>query len=109
MFAVLPLLIALQTGGQGQGAPLSSLFRADDYPIEALKRDEQGTVGYALSIDSRGRPKSCRVVKSSGSTRLDVATCKILMKRARFRPARDSQGNPVEDVSTGEISWRFRY
>ena len=86
---------------------MTSLFRVEDYPIESLKRGEQGTVGYELTIDKKGRPKGCRVIKTSGSIRLDSTTCSILMQRARFRPARDNYGNPVEDIYRGEINWRL--
>jgi len=104
----LAVLIALQGGATHQGVSPTSLIRADDYPVQALRNGEQGTVYYELTIGKDGRPKACRVAKSSASERLDRATCSILMKRARFRPARDASGNPTEDVYTGEISWRFQ-
>ena len=99
-------LLLVHAGGPPQGAPMTSLFRADDYPIGALRNGEQGTVFYEQRVGTDGSPKACRVTPSSGSVRLDTATCSILMARARFHPARDNYGRPVEDVFKGQINWR---
>ena len=87
---------------------MTSLFSGYDYPIEALKRREQGIVGYALTISKKGLPKACQITQTSGSKRLDSATCSILMKRARFRPARDNYGRPIEDVYTAKLAGASR-
>ena len=94
-------------GSQVARGNLAGLFSADDYPADAQMRDEQGTVRVELEIDKRGRVSRCNVIDSSGSSSLDSATCRILMRRARFTPARDSSGRPVGDTYTQSISWRL--
>ena len=86
---------------------LVRLFSSDDYPQEAIRRDEQGTVAYKLSVDRRGRVSRCTIVRSSGSTALDRATCSILSRRARFDPARDAEGRRVADTHEGRIRWEL--
>jgi protein TonB len=86
---------------------LTALFSADDYPAEALAREEQGTVAVQLAIDERGRAMRCEVTVSSGSEALDSRTCEILSSRARFKPARDESGHPVADTYTQRITWRL--
>ena len=88
-------------------ADLVRLFSADDYPQAAIRREEQGTVAYKLAIDARGRVSNCTIVKSSGSTALDKASCGILRRRARFDPARDAIGRPVTDTYEGRIRWEL--
>ena len=88
-------------------ANLPALFSTDDYPQAALRRDEQGTVAYTLSINRRGRVRHCEVATSSGSRALDRATCRILKRRARFTPARGADGKAIGDTLSGRIRWQL--
>ena len=92
---------------QSARANLVSLFNSDDYPLEALRNEEQGTVTVRLQVGATGRVSSCTVTASSGSNSLDRTTCEILQRRARFAPATDSSGTPVPDVYTQRITWRL--
>ena len=87
---------------------LRTLFTADDYPFEAERNGEQGTVQVKLNVDAAGRVNGCTVVRSSGHASLDNATCAILQGRARFLPARDSNSQPVpSEVTSPPITWRL--
>jgi TonB family protein len=84
------------------------LISQDDYPLEAIRRGEQGTVAVRLDVTPAGRVGACTVTASSGSALLDAATCRLLSARARFSPARDGAGNPVADTATTKITWRLQ-
>ena len=87
---------------------LRQLFANDDYPAEAQRKGEQGTAQARLSVDTAGRVTGCVLIRKTGSRSLDDATCRILKKRARFKPAHDSQGNAITDtVVTPPITWRL--
>ena len=86
-------------------ANLASYISDDDYPVEALRNEEQGIVGFELHIGPDGRVSDCRIVASSGAASLDAATCRIMSARARFSPARDSNGNATADAMTARIRW----
>jgi TonB family protein len=86
---------------------LPTLFSDEDYPPSAIRNNEQGPVGFRLEVGDDGTPSGCAVVSSSGSQALDATTCRLLMERARFRPARDSRGRPTTDQFTGRIIWRM--
>lgn len=88
-------------------ANLISLFSADDYPLEALRKDEEGIVAVVLRIGSAGEVTDCVVSSSSGSPSLDLQTCRLLWRRARFQPARDDKGQAVESAFTQRIKWRL--
>jgi len=94
-------------GAQPARGSLATLFSADDYPMEALRNEDQGTVTAKLAVDERGRVMRCEVSVSSGSDALDSRTCEILSNRARFEPARDESGHPVADTYTQRITWRL--
>lgn len=78
-----------------------------DYPGDAIVDGSSGIVGFAVSIDRRGRPTACRIERSSGARLLDETTCTLLMRRARFRPALDRAGRPVAAVYRQEVRWHL--
>ncbi len=82
-----------------------TLVTNDDYPEEAIRNDEQGIVAFRLDIGSNGLPTGCSVTESSGSSMLDATTCRILMERARFQPARGANGKPTTDSFTSRVRW----
>jgi protein TonB len=110
---VIPLIILQLAAMTGALPPppktvgqVYQLFSTDDYPPEAQAKGWEGAVVVDLIIRADGRPRSCHIVRSSGHQVLDVATCEIMIKRARFTPARDSNGRAVEDTfRTPPIKW----
>lgn len=70
-----------------------------------MRLEQQGTVAYRATVSTDGRVARCEVVTSSGSASLDTATCSIIQRRARFRPALDRHGRPIEDKFSGRIRW----
>lgn len=95
------------SGATEATANLVSLFSTDDYPPEAIRNGEQGTVAVTLTVNAEGKVADCVVNQSSGSPSLDVATCRILWTRAQFTPARDAQGKPVQDTFRQRIRWEL--
>lgn len=65
----------------------ASWISNSDYPPEALRNGESGTVKILLTIDRQGRPRDCKVVVSSRSPSLDATTCRIMTARAKFESA----------------------
>ena len=94
--AVFLTLLALQ---------LNTYVQDLDYPPEAIRRHEQGTVEFEIDVSPEGLPSACRIVTSSGSRALDERTCAIMRERPRFRPARDAEGRAVSDVVRSRIRW----
>jgi protein TonB len=93
---------------QSAKGDLRSLFTADDYPASAQSAGAEGSVRAVLSIGPDGRVTGCNVTQSSGNSSLDSATCNILRRRAKFVPARDSNGQPTSDTyNTPTIVWRL--
>ncbi|MEA3050169.1 MAG: hypothetical protein QOG84_2005 [Sphingomonadales bacterium] len=86
---------------------LAQLFGEADYPADALRRHEQGKVGFHLDIDAAGGVAGCTITQSSGSASLDEATCRLIKARARFSPVRDAGGKAVPDTFDGHIVWHL--
>ena len=93
---------------QSAKGDLRSLFSADDYPAAAQAAEAQGTAQATLTISPSGQVVGCSLIKSTGNGALDSATCNILRRRAKFTPARDSNGNATTDtITTPPIVWRL--
>ena len=93
---------------QSAKGDLRTLFSADDYPAAASAAEAQGTAQATLTISPDGRVVGCNLIRSTGNGALDSATCNILRRRAKFTPARDSNGQPTTDtVTTPPIVWRL--
>lgn len=88
-------------------ANLASYFSDDDYPVDAVRAGQSGTTGFALLVDEQGRVADCMVVATSGQSGLDIQSCAILKRRARFTPAKDTAGKPAKDRVSGRIAWRI--
>jgi TonB family protein len=57
-----------------------------DYPWEAVQRNEQGVVAVQYVVDEKGDVAECTIETSSGFARLDAAACPIV-RRWKFKPA----------------------
>ena len=86
---------------------LVGLFTTDDYPPDAWVAHETGTVKVQMTVTPEGRVGICTVEMSSMSPSLDASTCRILMERARFEPARDRAGRSVSDTFSQRVSWKI--
>jgi periplasmic protein TonB len=93
---------------QSAKGDLRTLFSPEDYPASAQAAGAEGTAVAELTIGADGRVTGCNLVRSTGNSSLDSATCSILRRRAKFTPARDSNGNPTTDtLTTPPIVWRL--
>ncbi len=77
----------------------------NDYPTRALREEREGVTGFRVSVGTDGRATSCDVTSSSGSADLDQATCANVMRRARFTPAMDGEGNPTTGAYSSRVRW----
>ena len=88
-------------------ANIVSLFSTNDYPLQSVHNAEEGTVAVVLRVGKDGGVRDCVVVQSSGHAALDAQTCRVLWLRARFVPAKDKNGSPVESALRQRIRWEL--
>lgn len=89
-----------------QAREVSGGISADDYPAAAIRAGQQGTVRVRYEVGVGGRVTDCTVMASSGSAALDSATCSLIVRRYRYRPATRG-GIPVASSMTRRITWRL--
>lgn len=80
-------------------------LKDSDYPDEAIRNEESGTVVAFLKIGADGRATGCAVADSSGSKELDEQTCAIFGRRARYDPAIDADGKPTDGLCAVRVRW----
>ena len=90
------------------GDSLVGLARPEDFPADAMRLNQHGTVTTSLLVGTDGRVKQCDVIESSKSPPLDKRTCEIFIERARFSPATDNHGKPTEGRYEQKVTWRFQ-
>lgn len=76
-----------------------------DYPAAMLRSRAQATVPFRLMVDADGKVTACHVQHHLGNPGFDQTTCNLLMRRGRFRPARDAAGKPVPSYYLNRINW----
>jgi len=79
----------------------------DDYPTDAFRNRQFGTVKYRLTIDATGKPTACHLTGSSGYSALDEKTCSVIRNSTRFEPARDDAGKDIVSDLDGTFTWSF--
>ena len=101
------------TGGGGAGSlaspprMIAGSIGDSDYPPAALVVRAQGTTRFAFTVRADGSIADCRITRSSSNRALDEATCRLALRRFRFRPALDPAGRPVAAVENGEQEWQL--
>lgn len=96
--------------GDGAGGGVTPLrWRSGELEDDDLPRwvpeGFSGTVHLRFTVGVKGRVTDCTVTRSSGIADLDALTCRLIVKRLRYRPTLDRNGRPVPDVVTGEQTW----
>ena len=96
------------SGLGGDGMPperIGGRISDRDYPGVLSDAGVSGTVSVRYRVGTDGRASDCRVTHSSGSDALDSLTCSLIVRRFRFRPARDGEGQPVPSTIIENHSW----
>ncbi|MEQ1687768.1 MAG: TonB family protein [Sphingopyxis sp.] len=110
---VIPPVVAAPPAAPDRSRPVrargneSSWVTTDDYPSSAQREGAEGVTGTRLSISAEGRVTNCDVTSSSGNSALDQAACRNLIRRARYEPALDRDGNPTSGVATKRVRWQL--
>jgi protein TonB len=94
-------------GVQPKGQKRWSAQIQENYPRRAIQEEIQGTVRVRVTVTADGRATSCSVTKSSGSDILDSAACKDIERYARFDPALNDAGDPINASWSTSITYNL--
>ena len=83
-----------------------ALFSVDDFPAYMLRATEVSKTVYTrTTVRTDGSIQSCVAEGTSGDRRLDAYTCALIIKRAKFLPARWADGSATYGVIRVPVSW----
>jgi TonB family protein len=88
------------------GSPARWL-NSSDYPSAMLARGQPGLVRFRLSVGADGVPTACHIQRSTNGKPFDDAVCKGVMRRARFEPALDKEGQPMASYYVNAVQFQF--
>lgn len=94
------------SGLKPRGSP-GEWVTPDDYPPAALRNEEAGRTGFRLDVGADGKATNCTVTSSSGHPDLDDTACKLLIRRSRFTPAKDTAGNGMAATFNSTVVWQI--
>jgi protein TonB len=77
----------------------------EDYPSSSIRNEEAGTSVATFTIGSDGKVTACNA--SGASPTLDAETCKLIIRRFRFKPALDTSGQPIAETKSQRVTWRL--
>ena len=80
-------------------------FAMDDYPLRAWELREEGPTAFELIVAPNGKPVRCTVTRSSGFDLLDRKACSVAMRKARFKPALGTDGQPTYGTYRSLVNW----
>lgn len=84
-------------------SPPNSWLGGGDYPLAQGFKGTEAIVRFRLMVDASGQPSSCRVMRSINEKVFGEVSCAKLMKRARFLPARNTQGQAVPSFFASSV------
>lgn len=82
-----------------------SIFSPDDMPAYVQRAGVTRFVPTRTTIRPDGTPRDCSVESSSGDPKLDIHTCAIILRRAKFERARWVDGSPAYAIVTAPVTW----
>ena len=77
----------------------------EDYPSSAVRAEEAGTSVATFTIGPDGKVGSCNANGAGGT--LDAETCRLIIRRFRYKPALDAGGSPMSETKTQRVTWRL--
>jgi TonB family protein len=77
----------------------------DDYPESAIRAGISGRLVVRVRVSAEGRATDCAVVATSGHVPFDEAACRAILRRGRFSPALDANGQPTSIAFAAAVMW----
>lgn len=103
MSIMLLIALALQLSAAEPRGPLP--FRPEDLPIEEVESGKALVVAYRATVRPDATIQDCKVEVRSGSDKLDALTCRLVLRRARFRAAQAADGSPSYGIFRSTAAW----
>ena len=104
LFSLTSLMsVPLQTNGRKPD--VRAIFSVDDFPTYLAQEGVSRIVHVRVTVRPDGVLQSCSAEVSSGDGKLDAYTCQLIVRRAKFVPARWPDGTAAYGVIRVPVNW----
>jgi TonB family protein len=79
--------------------------KSRDYPADMLFEGQPAVVEFRLDVDGNGNVTGCHIQETTRKKEFDDAVCRSLMKRAKFLPALDAEGNSLKSYYQNTVNF----
>ncbi len=104
--------VAKQKAATRPALPLTSpgtWLSSSDYPTDAVFSGEQGLINFRLSVDATGKSTACHIQLSTRSKSFDDIVCRAMMRKAKFSPALDANGQAFPSYFRSRVLFVMPY
>lgn len=77
------------------------------YPAELMLKRKEARVNMQIVVDKTGAATRCDTAQAFANTDFKVRACGIVLKEARFQPALDESGQPIDSYYTTTILYKI--
>lgn len=77
------------------------------YPSSQLRVGGQAWVRVRMMVSAQGEPTACTVQALMSDEDFNQTACRLMMRHARFEPALDAAGVPIDSYMTTSIIYRM--
>ena len=95
---------AVSRAGKPRGNP-AEWVTTEDYPSADLRAENQGVTSVEIQVGPEGRATDCRTTTSSGFPGLDTKACQMILRRARFTPQLNGDGQAMPFTWRQRVRW----
>jgi protein TonB len=78
-----------------------------DYRSSWINREYTGTASFSVRVGANGRVEACSITGGSAPQELKDATCSLIQRRARFKPATNGNGDDVAGNYSSTVRWEI--
>jgi len=96
-----------QADGSYKARQIAGGVSEDDYPPEAIRAYQAGTVVAEYTVAPDGKVYSCKATSDDHVAILEEATCHIIIQRFEYEPALDAHRKPIAEDRTQRVIWRL--
>jgi hypothetical protein len=98
-------VLALQVVAAQPAGGLPNWFSPDDMPAGIQQSMNTYIVGTSTTVGPNGRPINCQIDHPTADPNLDALTCALILRRARFTPARWIDGSAAYGLYRMPVKW----
>ncbi|MHA6720845.1 energy transducer TonB [Sphingomonas sp. RS6] len=98
--------LSLQKPPEPKAVP-SIWLTPDDYPDKASRDGYSGLLQFRLNVDADGNVSSCHILARTEPDLFATPTCRAMMRKAKFDPAIDANGNPVASYFVSSVLYNL--